>query len=324
MAKKVDISIELISRYLANECSPAERKQVESWKSANEDEFLKYRTIWVDTGHIRDIPTSIDFDTDKAWTKVTAKIKKPEPKPLSIYTFLRLAAVLLVGFGLGYWITYESPSGLNSFSVAGTLGTVSLNDGSTVTLNQNSALSYSDFDPKHRTVNLRGEGFFDVKSDPKHPFRIQAGAVNIQVLGTSFNVKMDEEGSVSVEVYSGIVLVQKDTEKLELKAGEASFYHAGQNQLSKATQEKSGLTTFWKDKKLTFDDRYLSDVVSTLEKAYDVDILMMGDRLRNCRLHVAFDNSSLEEVFEVISLTLELDIRKEGDTYLISGKGCGN
>lgn len=324
MGKKEEISIGLISRYLANECSAGERKQVEAWKIDNQQEFLKYQAVWVDTGHLHGVPTTLVFDTDQAWERVSAQIKKSKSRSISVVAFMRIAAVLLIGFGLGYWISLDDLSGPGSFSIAESIGTVSLTDGSSVTLNQNSSVSYADFDPKNREVSLSGEGYFDVRSDPGNPFLIHAGKVDIQVLGTTFNVRMDKEGSVSVEVYSGIVLVQTDTEKLELKAGEASLYKGQEDRLTKVPSNKSGLTTFWKDRKLTFDDQNLTEVVNALEKAYNVDILMMGDKLANCRLHVSFDNSTLEEVFEVISLTLELNVKKEGNTYLISGKGCEN
>ena len=72
----------------------------------------------------------------------------------------------------------------------GTRTFVDLPDGSKLWLNAGSKALYADgFAGGKRELTLSGEGYFDVKHDPEHPFIIHTGKVDVKVLGTSVNVK---------------------------------------------------------------------------------------------------------------------------------------
>lgn len=75
---------------------------------------------------------------------------------------------------------------------------IALEDGTRITLNAASDLSYpSAFDTNTRVVRLTGEAFFDVAHDTGRPFIVETSTLRIKVLGTQFNVKAFEDGTVA-------------------------------------------------------------------------------------------------------------------------------
>ncbi len=322
-----NITTEQIAKYLAGQCTTEEVALVEDWKSENEASFLQFKTIWEDTGSLKGELKDLQFDTTSAWNKVKKKIKKKNTPSITLWPYLRIAAVLVVGVGLGLWAggSFKQQSGSASFAVSEKVGMVQLPDGSSITLNTNSTLTQSkDFSLTNRQVELRGEAFFEIEADPENPFTISVSAATIQVLGTSFNVKVTENSSVQVEVTSGVVQMAIADQMIELQASEFGLFDIQSGNLSKGIASTTGLTTFWKDRKLSFDGESLPEIISTLELAYGTTIKLEGDQLNQCQLHVTFDHSTVEEVMEIIALTLELQVAKKEDHYLISGKGCKN
>lgn len=320
-----NITTEQIAKYLAGQCTTDEVAQLEAWKSENEEAFLQFRTVWQDTGSLKSSPKDLQFDTAKAWKQVEARIKKKDSS-LDLWPYLRIAAVLVMGIALGVWVenSLKQESGSASFALSDQVGIVQLVDGSSITLNTNSTLTQSSyFSPTNRQVELKGEAFFEIEADPENPFIISAGAATIAVLGTSFNVKA-ESTSVQVEVTTGVVQMAGADQMIELQANESGFFDVQTGALTKRNAAATGLTTFWKDKKLSFDGETLPEIISTLELAYGISIKLEGDHLNQCQLHVSFDHSTIEEVMEIITLTLELQVAKKEDHYLISGKGCKN
>ena len=67
-----------------------------------------------------------------------------------------------------------------------------LPDSSTVWLNANARLVYPrSFEDVNRKVSISGEAFFQVRKDKNHPFIVDIGELQVEVLGTSFNVMTD-------------------------------------------------------------------------------------------------------------------------------------
>jgi ferric-dicitrate binding protein FerR (iron transport regulator) len=95
-----------------------------------------------------------------------------------------------------------------------------LSDGSIITLNKNTVLSYpTAFKGKTRTVKLKGEAFFAVAHDTTKPFIVEVDGVSIKVVGTAFNVK-NYDSSILVIVESGIVQVSNSKQSVLLHKGE--------------------------------------------------------------------------------------------------------
>ena len=126
----------------------------------------------------------------------------------------RIAAVLLLPLILlvvyKYVVSGNRPDAMREISTTyGCSMKTTLPDGSVVWLNANSMLKYpSEFKAKHRDVDLKGEAYFDVHSDAKHPFIVETYACDVEVLGTKFNIMAEERnGLFATALFEGRVAV---------------------------------------------------------------------------------------------------------------------
>lgn len=326
--KSTHIPTDLIAKYLAGESTADEKQLVEEWKAENPELFKQFSIVWADTGTLKNETPLLAFDTDKAWRKVAPKIHQEDKKTDPWKAYLRIAAVLIAGFALGFWIinSAKEPSvSLAQFSTTTGTAQAILIDSTVITLNAGSRIRIDeDFATDYRKVTLEGEAYFQVKADPENPFEIAAGKATIRVLGTAFNVKIADTGDVEVRVDEGVVTLSNGTEEISLKAKESAKFDAQSTKLISLDQDMSGINTFWKTKRLTFAGQNLEEIVSILQLAYGTQIKLSTPQLNTCKLHVTFDQSSIDEVMEIIALTLELQTEKQGNSYLLTGKGCEN
>jgi transmembrane sensor len=243
---------ELLVKYLVGEASADERAEVEIWikvSAGNSKYFEQFKLLWDESQKLAHHSTA---DEDKAWDRFRERIHKEytdAPKPRNNWQWLKVAAVFLLASAVALWAPYfikrnddgrfASPADNNpSATIIKSVTTDNirvdtLTDGSVITLNKNSALSYpAAFTGNTRNVQLTGEAFFRVKHDPEKPFVIRVNDVAITVLGTSFNVN-SRDGKTEVIVESGVVSVQKNSEKITLRAGEKTTAFNNENTLKK-------------------------------------------------------------------------------------------
>ncbi|MEM9895172.1 MAG: FecR domain-containing protein [Bacteroidota bacterium] len=193
-----------------------------------------------------------------------------------------------------------------------------LPDGSTVTLNKNSTLTFAKSFKNNRNVTLGGEGFFEVVSTGI-PFSVTANETTVNVLGTAFNVNETKE-SVSVYVEHGLVSFEDEKNEVKLSAGQMATYI--NDEASFVEDRNISNITSWKDGTLQFKNAALDNVVKDLKRHYGVEIFMASEKLKSCRVTAAFENESLSKVFQTLESILDVSISKKKNQYKISGKGC--
>ena len=229
------IPYELLARYFAGECNRNETKQVEEWRrenSANEKVFDEFKAIWSNTGTARDnYSPPIDSGLRKVNQRIEAAEKsvgnQRQKKNLGFYV-IRIAAILIISLAVWYGYDRIAKPGTNytEFRTHNVKNEVKLPDGTIVTLNKSSKISYPEkFTKGKRIVYLEGEAFFDVARNPEKPFIIYAQQSETKVLGTSFNLKADKaDNEVIITVAEGHVEFSSDKDnnrrKVELSAGE--------------------------------------------------------------------------------------------------------
>lgn len=149
-----------------------------------------------------------------------------------------------------------------------------LSDGTKVWLNASSSITFpTSFAANERKVKVTGEVYFEVAKDKTRPFRVLANEMQINVLGTHFNVNAyDDEASVSTTLLEGSVLITEKSKKLLLKPGQ------------QAQKQKSGAMTLnenvnldevmgWKNGVFYFENASLEMVLRQLSRWYDVDVV---------------------------------------------------
>lgn len=172
-------------------------------------------------------------------------------------------------------IVYEATGGGNGFheitTPRGGQYRVVLQDGSKVWLNAASSLRYpATFTGSTRTVELKGEAYFEIAGKARQPFIVQTPSQQVEVLGTQFNVNAyDDNARTQTTLLEGRVRVSAGNNGLILNPGEqASLNHQGA--LSKAPADAKAATA-WKNGYFIFNDTYLKDVLQQLSRWYDVE-----------------------------------------------------
>jgi transmembrane sensor len=334
-----DMMEELMARYLTGEASAQEQKQLFTWidaSSENETNFKQFKKVFElsDQYLQRKRSEEINIDVDNEWAAFSATVENRKMRSLETDNdrdgrykpWMKMAAaiVLLVASALGvnYFVYKTSDAVFQSGDV--TLA-ISLPDGSKVTLNRKSKLTHShSFNDETRVVELDGEAFFDVASNPSMPFIIQTKEGTVEVTGTSFNVEAyDSTGIVEVVVETGVVIFSVPAAKtdLELTAGNKAVYQKQTNELKRSVNDDVNFRS-WETQKIVFTDAPLRQVVETLNKTYNANISVSAEIPESCMVTVTFDKQSLDAVLRVLENTLNLVYTVDGNKIEISSAGC--
>ena len=201
----------------------------------------------------------------------------------------------------------------------GNRATVTLPDQSTVWMNSNSKLIYRNGANNTREVKLIGEAFFKVTKDKSRPFIVSANNIQVEVLGTSFNVKA-RNGSDIIEtslVEGSIKLSGAElTQDYLLKPNEKAIYSNSSKSIKIETSDNE-VETAWKDNKLQFKSERFADVVKRLEEWYGVKIISKCPNIENDLISGAFKGESLETVLKTFAIQYKIKYNNKGDTLVV-------
>ncbi len=149
-----------------------------------------------------------------------------------------------------------------------------LPDGSKVWLNSASSLRFPTvFKGKQRTVELTGEGYFEITKNAKMPFVVSVQQMKIAVLGTHFNVmSYADEKAINTTLLEGAVNVSSGTLMKRLEPGMQASLHRNEPQLTVA-QADVQKTMAWKNGLFEFDNTDLPTIMRQLARWYDIEII---------------------------------------------------
>lgn len=263
-------------------------------------------------------------DENKAWERFQQRIKPGKTTAPVIgtkrFSWMKVAAsvIVLLGLALAALLLLNGNNPAKEVVAQTTQNTLTqtLSDGSVVTLNKRSSVTYpSRFKGAKREVTLKGEAFFTVTPDKKKPFVITVNDVQVEVVGTSFNIK-EEEGRTEVVVETGVVKVSRGGQTVELKAGERLLLgaKAGVPEKEKVNDK---LYNYYRSREFVCDNTPLWKLVEVLNRAYEVKITIARKELYALPLNTTFNNESLEKILEIIHLTFDIEvIKKDGQIIL--------
>jgi ferric-dicitrate binding protein FerR (iron transport regulator) len=182
------------------------------------------------------------------------------------------ALVLLAGSSAVYWFT--RPVEVVVTAAPGKVEKKILPDGSTVWLNDNSAVSYYSNFAGQRTIALKkGEAFFDVKKDAAHPFTVLSNGVSTTVKGTSFSVKMiGRTGDIKVSVVTGKVLVHKQQDTLGFLAPGQRLRYEKQQGSTITDNIQAGEANAWIQGDQFLQNASLQEVIQWLQDHFNVKV----------------------------------------------------
>lgn len=308
---------------------PAEtKKKFYRWLLSPSSESEKEKALVEQWNGIESIA---DSSTKNSFNKVIARfgVDKRKQRLRATPKLIRIAAVLLIPIitGLAAYLYVKNSENqsvefVEYFTPNANLRTIDLPDGSSVTMNYGSIIVYPrNFTAKRREVFLSGEAKFTVSHDKKRPFIVKTNDMNIEALGTIFNVSSYVENSETITT-----LVDGKV-RIDMKNSEENFILEPLQQivLDRETgktfirQAKLELELAWEKGYLSFQNADIEDIMQEIQRKYDVRIYANYKEIKGEKLTVKFaPDESLYEIFKTIQLLInKLNYRIEGDNIYI-------
>lgn len=192
---------------------------------------------------------------------------------------------------------------------------LTLEDGTIVQVNAASELSFPTHFKKHlRQVRLQGEGYFRVKSNPQSPFNVLLGTLNVQVTGTTFNIRAYEaEKNIRITLVEGSVNVREGQKVLAtLSPGEQFTYQKTTGEYN-TTQANISAIVGWTEDKFVFRNEPIGSIMAELSRWYNVEISVSED-IQDIRYSgILSRKQPLTDILNILQLTNELDFKFHRD-----------
>lgn len=320
--------IHLFEKYLANEATQSEIKELIDWlKGEYSEKWMSEEWNSADTEFsiteqnkkqeiFNRISREIDLNNYINNNSLTNK-QSTRRKFLKTITKVAVAASLLFATSiLGYKLAQFNTVNQDTVVAAGRgqKASVVLPDGSLVWLNSESQIKYgAQFADDQRVVSIEGEAYFEVAKDSERPFIVETSSLKVKVHGTSFNVNTYDVNSLKVSLLEGVVEIQPDHAKPQiLQPNEVADYYPKLKKLE-VSEGFANESIDWKYNRIRFKDEDLSSIMHKLERDFNVEITIADRQLRTRRFTGDFSqNETIEQILDVMSST-------GAYTYTISG-----
>jgi hypothetical protein len=202
---------------------------------------------------------------------------------------------------------------------------LNLSDGTLVYLNSGSSLTYpvSFIDGIDREVFLSGEAFFDVSSDSLNTFKVVSTGSYVEVYGTKFNFKDYQEDNFSEVILTegslGVKNTISNSETIVLRPGDkAKVNYAGEGVEIK--EVNTMLYTSWIDGRIIFRDENINNMITKLERIYDVVIINNNDKLNDEYINATIltETESIENVLDYLEEIYNLNYKIINNKIIIN------
>lgn len=202
---------------------------------------------------------------------------------------------------------------------------LNLSDGTLVYLNSGSSFTYpvSFIDGIDREVFLSGEAFFDVSSDSLNTFKVVSTGSYVEVYGTKFNFKDYQEDNFSEVILTegslGVKNTISDSETIVLRPGDkAKVNYAGDGVEIK--EVNTMLYTSWIDGRIIFRDENINNMITKLERIYDVVIINNNDKLNDEYINATIltETESIENVLDYLEEIYNLNYKIINNKIIIN------
>ncbi len=199
---------------------------------------------------------------------------------------------------------------------------VVLADGTKVWLNASSAIKYpTQFLTEERKVYLIGEAYFDVAKDKSKPFIVSTKEMDVEVLGTSFNVMAyPDEDLVEATLVEGEIKVKTAKHRMAIKPGKQVQFNK-KSELFKELKVNTDLYVSWKDGKYIFEYKNLETVMTKLSRWYGVEIDYLNKDMRNIHFTgTLYKYNDIKQTLHVIELSTNVKFELVENAVKVSSK----
>jgi ferric-dicitrate binding protein FerR (iron transport regulator) len=261
-------------------------------------------------------------EVDHLRQRIFQKIASPEPKTMPAFRFkwykvaASLTAILLVSL-FAWWYSFSQ---LTTYATGyGEIKKVRLPDGSTAVVNANSQISWKE-GTADREVILKGEAYFEIKKkENRQKFIVHTDDIQIEVLGTSFNVKSRRK-ETQVVLTSGKVALH------HISSGEKALMQPGSmvtvsNDSTPFVyqQVNTQLYTSWTDNRVLINNTTLEEIAGIIEDTYGYDVEIVGETLKKRRFTAttSIPLKELDMLLKLIEITFEVDVTRKDNQIII-------
>jgi ferric-dicitrate binding protein FerR (iron transport regulator) len=333
--RKNQVSKELLHNYFAGQATALQKEVIDEWvkNEDNKEVFFDYLAMWESTN------PQFTVDSNEAlqrhWQRMEQRTQASTAEPEALnepvtgwLTSVRFRWMIAASVGIILLLsgtvfrnnllftTYRTAFGENS--------TVTLSDGSRVTLNANSSLRVPrfGFGTNNREVVLVGEADFSIKHLPDHRYFVVHTDKNFEVvvLGTEFLVNTREKGTKVVLNKGKVRLLYqegKTSKQLTMKPGNlVTFDKDGCVDLKQTAKPQDFVS--WKEHRFVFDETTLAEIGSLFAENYGIKLQIPDKALTQWTISGAFTAYSAEELIETIASASNLTYRQQGNTIVIT------
>ena len=327
-----DIENLLLIKYLRNELNDTESQQVVSWSQENEANKhfifgLKEAYMLSRWKELRD-----KAETENGWNELKLSIETNQPSSIKkwVQFGLKYAAIailfLVSGFLLHDVVLNDQPQYNTIATASGKQSTLVLNDGSRITLNENSKLIYpTNFNQEERSVTLLGEAYFEVIHDAKKPFLVHTGSYIVKDLGTKFDIHAYPNETYSyTSLKKGKVQILDNAKgnKIlsELQPGTQLAYNRKTGDYAVKKIDKNAIAV-WLPGKIIIKHKTLTIISQMLSSKYGYIIDVKKNNFENLTYNITIENEPLDEILSdihFITPQVQYSINNEKKTVIIN------
>lgn len=273
-----------ISDVLAGMGTPEDGKRVARWFATEEGSAYLSAAFDRDAAAIPPGDAELFVNHPVPSAEMWAEIRRQMHKARMRRFMFRAAAVLLP-LVLVLGIYFQLDSRVDLFGDAGYEDVyvprgerlqLMFQDGTKAYVNSDSRLRYPKrFGLGSRDVELQGEAYFVVAKNAHRPFVVKLDGLSVQVVGTQFNVQAyPEEKNIVVCLDEGKINMLLPDAQLPVQPGQRAVYNKASGRCTVTEYRDVALASTWKQNVITFKDAPLAEVVSKLQRWYNVTFIV--------------------------------------------------
>lgn len=285
----------------------------------------EFDTSGVEEASLQRMKARIDARIDQSDNlQVAAPVRR-----FSLAKVLRIAAaVLLPLLMLTTWYFYQESRVAEAEQIVVSTGKgekahITLPDGTSVSLNADSKLSYVPhlYNKEERHISFSGEAYFKVAKDKERPFRIDGDGLEVEVLGTAFNLRV-RPGKPTSELYlaEGSVRLTsgKTAEEVVLAPKHRAIINCSNGHITVVGEEDADAATAWLRNEMVFKDAAFPRIVEQLEEVYGVHIDYRGSKTPEDLFTGTLFTTDLMESLKILEKTYNLNVDIQGKEIVLS------
>ena len=317
-----EIDEEVLVAFLKGELDAAQAAAVEAWydRSAANRRMLGqvYYILYV-SDRIND---AAGIDVERSLRQFKRRMHAGRPLrrvAVRIAAAAVIAAVLLAGGFTTVSLSKRLAQPVTVVTQLGERSQVVLPDGTKVWLNSSSSVEYvAPFFSRQRRVKMEGEAYFEVEHDRRAPFVVSTNGLDIEVLGTRFNIRNDDnEHRVTTVLLEGAVKAYasgREQASVRLHPAQQLVFDTRTHAMRLTDCPSAERSINWIDGRFCFEHDTFGEIVAELKRYYNVDIRFMDNRLRDMRFSGNFRvEDGIYHIMSVLQLTYKFNYRIAGN-----------